>query len=68
MSQVVVSHYLNKSQIYYYGLRITKGLNTPDLHGTLLLIWTLSMINDFYDRDIKWNVLKPKKYKIKYVR
>ena len=53
------TYYLNKSQIYYYGLRITKGLNTPDLHGTLLLIWTLSMINDFYDRDIKWNVLKP---------
>ena len=41
------SYNVDRSQIYYYGLKITRGLKTPDLHGTLLLLWALSMINDF---------------------
>lgn len=40
------SYYINQSQLYYYGLKITKGLNVPDLHGTTLLNWAISMIAD----------------------
>lgn len=52
------SYYLNKSQIYYYGLQISKGLNTPDLHGTVLFLWALSMINDVCEFGRDWKTLK----------
>ena len=38
------SYSIDKSQEYYYGLRITKGSNQADIHGTILLTWALSMI------------------------
>lgn len=53
------SYYLNKSQIYYYGMKITKGYNTPDLHGTLLFLWSLTMINDICEIGLDWKTLKP---------
>jgi len=53
------SYYLNKSQIYYYGLKITTGRNTPDIHGTILFIWALSMINDLCEIGMEWKTLKP---------
>ena len=54
------SYYENKSQLYYYGLNITKGKNVPDLHGTMLLIWACSMINFIKQKDdIKLNLIKP---------
>jgi len=54
------SYYFKQSQKYYYGLEISKGLNTADIHGSLLLLWALSMIfqiSDKFDKD--WNILKP---------
>jgi len=54
------SYYLNKSQVYYYGQIITKGENTPDIHGTLLLTWALSMILELNEiESVKLNILKP---------
>ena len=54
------SYYLNKSQQTYYGLNITKGLNTPDIHGTTLLLWALSMIFSVTESgNDNWQVLKP---------
>lgn len=38
------SYYYNKTQMYYYGLKINIGINLPDLHGTLLLNWAIAMI------------------------
>ncbi len=29
----------------YYGAKITKGLDEPDIHGTVLFVWGLSMMN-----------------------
>ena len=43
------SYFLNKSQTHYYGVKISKGLNTPDIHGTTLLVWALSMILEIID-------------------
>ena len=54
------SYYLNRSQVYYYGQVITKGKNTPDIHGTLLLTWALSMISEINEIEfLKFNILKP---------
>ena len=54
------SYSIDKSQEYYYGLRITKGSNQADIHGTILLTWALSMI--FFvqeNEDFNWKILKP---------
>ena len=54
------SYYLQNSQKYYYGLSITKGVKTADIHGTTLLLWAYSMINYIKQiEDIKLNVIKP---------
>ena len=54
------SYYINKSQVNYYGLKITKGKNIPDIHGTTLLLWALSMIYEIIGSDkISWKVIKP---------
>ncbi len=54
------SYGIDSSQKLYYGVEISNGNNEPDIHGTLLLTWALSMIfkiteNENYD----WKVLKP---------
>tara|TARA_Y100000817_G_scaffold265773_1_gene221733 strand:- start:12 stop:1133 length:1122 start_codon:yes stop_codon:yes gene_type:complete len=54
------SYYINKSQVNYYGLKITKGKNIPDLHGTTLLLWALSMIYETIESEsISWKIIKP---------
>ena len=54
------SYGIDSSQKLYYGVEISNGNSEPDIHGTLLLTWALSMIfkiteNENYD----WEVLKP---------
>ena len=34
-----------KANIYYYGAKITKGLNEPDIHGTVMFLWGISIIS-----------------------
>ena len=54
------SYFINKSQTHYYGIKITEGLNEPDLHGTILLVWGLSMIFlTLEEFNINWKVIKP---------
>lgn len=54
------SYFINKSQTHYYGVKISNGNNEPDLHGTLLLVWAISMISQIIDTPIKnWKILKP---------
>lgn len=40
------SFYPQKANDIYYGARITRGLNEPDIHGTSLLIWGIAIIID----------------------
>jgi hypothetical protein len=47
-----------KSQTSYYGLKISKGYDFPDLHGTTLLLWALTMIYDL-NGSSSYNILKP---------
>ncbi len=54
------SYYMNKSQDYYYGVKITDGRNEADIHGTTLLTWALSMIFSILGEPYpKWNVIRP---------
>ena len=54
------SYFLRKSQTNYYGVKITKGTNNPDIHGTLLLTWALSMIVHILEiENINLKILKP---------
>ncbi len=38
------SFYKNKANDVYYGAKITKGLNEPDIHGTVMFLWGISII------------------------
>jgi len=55
------SYYKNKSQTHYYGLEITSGFNTPDIHGTLLCTWALLMILDLNGElnKSRYKIIKP---------
>lgn len=54
------SYFIHKSQTHYYGVKVTEGLNSPDIHGTTLLVWALSMIFEILGNDYpNWSVIKP---------
>ncbi|MDA8923119.1 hypothetical protein N9I52_03685 [Acidimicrobiia bacterium] len=54
------SYFNNKSQTHYYGVNISKGDDVPDIHGTILLTWAVSMISKMIDLPTSdWKVLKP---------
>lgn len=53
------SYFLNKSQTHYYNLPISKGNNLADLHGTTLLLWAMTLINNFRESEEKiFNIIK----------
>lgn len=39
------SFFKHKANQYYYGAKITKGLNEPDIHGTFLLLFGITHIS-----------------------
>jgi hypothetical protein len=43
------SFYKNKANSNYYGAIISKGRNEPDIHGTVMFIWGLSVIASFWN-------------------
>jgi hypothetical protein len=54
------SYFINNSQEYYYGLKVTNGNNAADIHGTILLLWAISMIYDFENEENQlFNIIKP---------
>lgn len=40
-----------KANIRYYGAKITKGLNEPDIHGTCMFLWGISIISQILGID-----------------
>ena len=54
------SYFKDSCQTHYYGVKIANKFKCPDLHGTILLIWAISMIDSFLkDGNSKFNILKP---------
>ncbi|PLX21814.1 hypothetical protein C0584_01780 [Candidatus Parcubacteria bacterium] len=51
------SFHLNKSGFYYYGTIITKAKNEPDIHGTFMFLWGLSMIAKILKIEKKTNLV-----------
>jgi len=41
----------HKANVYYYGAKITKGLNEPDIHGTCMFLWGISIITQILEID-----------------
>jgi len=39
------SFFLGKANYNYYGARITRGLNEPDIHATALFLWGISLLS-----------------------
>jgi len=39
------SFYQNRANDVYYGAKITKGLNEPDIHGTVMFLWGITLIS-----------------------
>lgn len=50
------SFYKRKANDIYYGKKITKGKNEPDIHGTILFIWGISIINQVIDLGIDFKI------------
>lgn len=54
------SYFKNQSQTHYYGVKVSEGLNTADIHGTTLLVWALSMIFHILGEGYpNWSIIKP---------
>lgn len=45
------SFHKNKANDIYYGARITKGLNEPDIHGTVMFVWGIALISKILKLD-----------------
>lgn len=46
------SFHLGKANDFYYGARITKGLNEPDIHGTVMFLWGITLISRILKLDL----------------
>lgn len=54
------SYFRDNCQTHYYGVKISKKTKAPDIHGTILLIWAISMIDNLIkDGESKLKILKP---------
>lgn len=53
------SYAIGAAQRWYYGMRISRGLNESDIHGTILLVWALAMIFELKQEKLGWQVIRP---------
>ena len=54
------SYYSNKTQEFYYGVKISEGKDEADIHGTTLLTWALSMAFLILGHPYpSWRIIKP---------
>lgn len=47
------SFYKNKANDVYYGAIISKGLNEPDIHGTVMFLWGIALISRILKLNLK---------------
>ena len=48
------SFFRHMANRYYYGAKITRGLDEPDVHGTVLLLWGIALVSQMLgiDKDL----------------
>jgi len=52
------SYYLGYNQTHYYGAKIAIPVKQSDIHGTVLLVWSIAMIGHILElEDLSWNVI-----------
>ena len=51
----------NKSSTTYYGARIARGKSEPDIHGTVMFLWGISIITQILgiNAELKYREFKP---------
>ena len=49
----------NKSSVGYYGARLSKGFNEPDLHGTAMFIWGILIASKALSIDCELGLRTP---------
>ena len=40
-----------KANVHYYEAKLTKGKNEPDIHGTVMFLWGISIISQILGID-----------------
>jgi len=52
---------LNQASNNYYGAKITKGFDEPDIHGTVMFLWGISIISQILgiNKKLEFNEFKP---------
>lgn len=50
------SFFKGKANDNYYGFKITKGKNEPDIHGTIMFTWGISLISHIIDIGFKLKI------------
>ncbi|PLX28266.1 hypothetical protein C0581_02930 [Candidatus Parcubacteria bacterium] len=45
------SFFISHSNTHYYGAKVSKGLSEPDVHGTVMFLWGLSIIVKILDLE-----------------
>jgi len=50
------SFYKNKANETYYGAKISQGLDEPDIHGTMMFTWGISLISNVIDLGFKLKI------------
>ncbi len=50
------SFFKDRANDIYYGKKISEGKNEPDIHGTIMFIWGLSIINKIIDIGLDFKV------------
>ncbi len=50
------SFFENKANTRYYGARLSRGYEEPDMHGTVLFLWGISIIAQILDIEKELNI------------
>lgn len=50
------SFHLGRANDIYYGRKITRGLAEPDIHGTIMFVWGIALINQVLNLGLCWKV------------
>ena len=50
------SFFKKSANSVFYGKNITAGLSEPDVHGTIMFIWGLSIINKMINLNLDWKI------------
>jgi hypothetical protein len=48
----------NKANEFYYGKRLSQGKNEPDIHGTIMFVWGISLIDKMLNLGLNFKIVE----------